>query len=249
MMPGKDAAAPRVAREAHNQLQRAYCEDAISDTIRPRESRHITRQLEQVMRVAAVSAEDRVLEVGCGMGRFTLRLAARGVRIEGLDLSPVLLDRFRALNAGRFEIPLHCADLVTPPPHLLDQFDLVVGFFVLHHVKDVGEAVGAMSRMLKPGGRLVLLDANGYNPLFYVQVLGTPGMTWEGDKGITRMRPGFVFRALERVGMGRFKLTRFGAFPAFVADRTWGARMDAALDRIPLPGMCRAFQIFLAHRV
>lgn len=249
MLPGEGAGRPHIGREAHNRLQRAYCEDAISDTILPRDSRHITRQLDQVMRLAAISAEDRVLEVGCGMGRFTLRLAARGVRIEGLDLSPVLLDRFRALNAGQFEIPLHCADVVTPPPHLLNRFDLVVGFFVLHHVKDVGEAVGAMSRMLKPGGRLVLLDANGYNPLFYVQVLCTPGMTWEGDKGMTRMRPGLVFRALEQVGMDRFGLTRFGVFPAFVTDRKWGARMDAVLDRIPLPSMCRAFQIFLAHRL
>jgi SAM-dependent methyltransferase len=247
-MPGKDAGLPRTGREAHNLLQRAYCEDAISGTIVPRDSRHITRQLDQVMRVAGVSAEDRVLEVGCGMGRFTLRLAERGVRIEGLDLSPVLLDRFRALNAGQFEIPLHCADVVAPPARLLNRFDLVVGFFVLHHVKDVGEAVGAMSRMLKPGGRLVLLDANGYNPLFYLQVLSTPGMTWEGDKGMTRMRPGLVFRALERAGMDRFGLTRFGVFPAVVSDRKWGAWMDAALDRVPLPSPCRAFQIFLAHR-
>jgi SAM-dependent methyltransferase len=248
-MPEKGAEVPRIVREAHNRRQRAYCENAIADTILPRESRHLTRQLNQVMRVAGISPDDRVLEVGCGMGRFTLRLAARDVRIEGLDLSPVLLDRFRALNAGQFDIPLHCADVMTPPSHLLNRFDLVVGFFVIHHVQDVGKAVGAMSRMLKPGGRLVLLDANGYNPLFYVQLLGTPGMTWEGDKGMARMRPGLVFRALEQVGLDRFGLTRFGVFPAFVTDREWGARLDAALDRIRLPGMCRAFQIFLAHRV
>jgi SAM-dependent methyltransferase len=248
MMPGTDPAIPSSGREAHNRLQRAYCEDAISATILPRDSRHIMRQLDQVMRVAGARAGDRVLEVGCGMGRFTLRLAARGVRIEGLDLSPILLDRLRVNNAGRFEIPLHCSDVVTPPPDLLDRFDLIVGFFVLHHVKDVGEAVAAMSRMLRPGGRLVLLDANGYNPLFYLQILTTPGMTWQGDKGMAQMRPGVVFRALEQTGMTRFGLTRFGVFPAFVVDRRWGARMDAALDRVPLPGMFRAFQIFLAHR-
>lgn len=236
------------AGETHNRRQRAYCENAISDSIRPRDSRHISRQLECVMRVAAIAAGERVLEVGCGMGRFTMRMAARGVHIEGLDLSPVLLDRFRALNAGRFAIPLHCGDVVAPPSDLLNRFDVVVGFFVLHHVKDVGEAVGAMARMLKPGGRLVLLDANGYNPLFYVQVLGTPGMTWAGDKGMTRMRPGLVSRALAQAGMGQFELTRFGVFPAIVGDRAWGARLDTALDRVPLPAMCRAFQIFRAVR-
>jgi SAM-dependent methyltransferase len=234
--------------ESHNRLQRAYCENAISETIRPRESRHVARQLDQVLRVARIAPDDRVLEAGCGMGRFTMRLAARGVRVEGLDLSPVLLDRFRALNAGRFDIPLHCGDVAAPPPQLLNRFDVVVGFFVLHHVQDVGDAVAAMSRMLKPGGRLVLLDANGYNPLFYAQILTTPGMTWEGDKGMARMRPGIVARAMGRAGLARFELARFGVFPAFVNDRAWGARLDAALDRIPLPTICRAFQIFLAHR-
>ena len=234
--------------ETHNRLQRAYCEHAISDTIRPRESRHVTRQLDRVMRVAPIAPDDRVLEVGCGMGRFTMRMAARGARVEGLDLSPVLLDRFRALNAGQFDIPLHCADVMAPPPHLLNRFDVVVGCFVLHHVQDVAEAVEGMSRMLKSGGRLVLLEANAYTPLFYLQILTTPGMTWAGDKGMTRMRPGLVSRAMARAGMTRFGLTRFGVFPAAVNDRAWGTRLDAALDRVPLPAVCRAFQIFVAHR-
>ena len=70
------------------------------------------RQLDETLRFASVTAADRVLEIGCGMGRGTLLLAERGVRVEGLDLSQALLDRLRAYNRGRFHIPIHCADVL-----------------------------------------------------------------------------------------------------------------------------------------
>ena len=115
--------------DAHNRFQRDYCENAISRTIVPRQSRHLRRQLDETMRVAGISSADRVLEVGCGMGRFTLMLAERGVHVEGLDLSPGLLDRLRAYGGERFDIPLHCADALEPPAALRDAFDVVAGVF------------------------------------------------------------------------------------------------------------------------
>lgn len=246
--PTPGMAAPHDDSETHNRLQRAYCEEAISRTIVPRESRHVRRQLAEVTRVAALTSTDRVLEVGCGMGRFALMLAGRGIHVEGLDQSPVLLDRCRAYNSGRYDIPLHCSDALAPPAALHDSFDVVLGFFVLHHLPDVDKAIAAMSRLLKPGGRLVLLDANGYNPLFYLQILLMRGMTWQGDKGMARMRPGVVFAAMRNAGLSDLAVERFGFLPAFVVDRAWGARLDLALEHMPSPDVLRAFQIFSARR-
>ncbi|MEP7305826.1 MAG: class I SAM-dependent methyltransferase [Acidobacteriota bacterium] len=234
--------------EANNRFQIDYCEHAISRTILPRKSRHLTRQLFEMMRAASITRADRVLEVGCGMGRFTLLLAERGVQVEGLDLSPGLLDRLRAHGGLQVGIPLHCADALEPPASLHDSYDVVLGFFVLHHLRDMTDAIAAMSQMLKPGGRLVLLDANGWNPLFYLQMLMTPGMTWQGDKGMTRMRPGVVFGAMRNAGLVRPALSRFGFLPAFVVDRPWGSRLDLAMERLALPDVCHAFQIFSAER-
>jgi len=235
--------------DVHNRFQRDYCENAISRTIVPRDSRHLRRQLDETMRVAGVSSADRVLEVGCGMGRFTVMLAERGVQVEGLDLSPGLLRRLRANGGARFDIPLYCADALEPPPALSGSFDVVLGFFVLHHLKDLHAAVAAMSRMLKPGGRLVLLDANGWNPLFYLQMLMVPGMTWRGDKGMAQMRPSVVFGAMRNAGLGRLALSRFGFLPSFVVDRRWGSRLDLAMERLPLPDVFHAFQIFSAEQL
>lgn len=234
--------------DVHNRLQRAYCEDFVARTIVPRESRHLKQLLDEVVRVAGLVPEDRVLEVGCGMGRFTLQLAERGVRVEGLDLSPVLLDRFRGFEGSRFDIPLHSGDILNPPGELDGRFDVVLGFFVLHHLMDLDGAIAAMSRMLTPRGRMVFLDVNAYNPLFYLQILMTPGMTWQGDKGMLHMRPSVIFRAMRNAGLARPAVTRFGVFPSFVVDRPWGARLAVLTERLLPWNVCRAFQVFRAER-
>jgi SAM-dependent methyltransferase len=104
-----------------------------------------------------------VLDVGCGVGRWSRRLAARGARVTGVDLSPTMIAeaRRRAADEGlaawcRFE----SQDLSQ-----LDagsKFDLVLGVTVLQHILDpaaLASAVMRMSEHLKPGGRMVLLEA------------------------------------------------------------------------------------------
>lgn len=230
--------------DEHNRFQRLYFERTVKRTMVPADSRYIRRHVEEVMRFAGLSSGDRVLEVGCGMGRYTLMLAQRGVPVEGMDLSLVLLERLRTYAGGRFDIPLHCADIQNPPPELHRSFDVVLGFFVLHHLKDLESSFRAMARLLKPGGRMIFLEPNAYNPLFYIQILITPGMSWQGDQGIVRMRPKLVFGAMQRAGLDRLTLVRFGFFPPFLVNRPWGCRLEAALERVPVWRPLLPFQLF-----
>jgi 2-polyprenyl-3-methyl-5-hydroxy-6-metoxy-1,4-benzoquinol methylase len=105
----------------------------------------------------------RVLDVGCGVGRWSRRLARRGARVTGIDLSPTMISeaRRRAASEGiagrcRFETQdLSALDAG-------DTFDLIVGVTVLQHILDRGalrEAVRRMKEHLAPGGRMVLLEA------------------------------------------------------------------------------------------
>src|SRR3972149_91935 len=189
--------------EEHNRRQRRYFEGALKPTMVPRDSRYLRRHAEEALRFANIRPGERVLEVGCGMGRYTLILAGQNIRVEGLDLSPVLLDRLRAYNRGRFEIPLYCADVKNFPRELEGSFDAVLGFFVLHHIKDLDNSFRAIARLLKPEGRMVFVEPNAYNPLFYLQIFFSPGMSWEGDSGVSRMRPGVVFPAMGMPGRSR----------------------------------------------
>lgn len=234
---------PTVIKE-HNLRQRSYFERSVKRNMIPTDSPYLRRHVEELLRFGGISPGERALEVGCGMGRYTLLLAQWGVQVEGPDLSPVLLERLRAYNAGRFDIPLHCVDLHDPPSALHGRYDSVLGFFTLHHIKDLEQCFQGVARLLKPRGRAIFLEPNPFNPLYYLQILITPGMTWEGDGGIVRMRREPVVQAMERAGFTRCAMTRFGFFPPFLANRPVWAAWEKWVERIPFLYPLLPFQLF-----
>ncbi len=173
----------------HNRRQREYFERTLKATMLPRDTPYIRRHVDEMLRRVAPRPGERVLEVGCGMGRHALLMAARGIRLEGLELSPVLLDQFRTANDGRYDIPLYCADVLHPPQPLEGQFDVVVGFFMLHHLPDLAAGMRAIARLMKPRGRAAFIEPNPLNPFYYLQILFTPNMRWREERGILQMRP------------------------------------------------------------
>jgi SAM-dependent methyltransferase len=231
------------ARTEHNRAQLRYYEQDKPGMV-PTGSPYLRRHVDALAGFAGLEPGQRVLEVGCGMGRYTLLLAERGLAVEGLDLSPVLLERLRTFAGERFELPLHVADVVEPPAALLGSFDAVVGFFALHHIHDLGLSLRSMSRLLVPGGRIAFLEPNPYNPLYYVQMAVKPEMTWEGDRGMLRMRPGVILPALEAAGLADLAHRRFGFFPPFLANSRGGPRAEAVLERVRVLEPALPFQLF-----
>lgn len=106
---------------------------------------------------ACQQARGNTLEVGVGTGR-NLPHYATDVDLTGIDLSPSMLDRARAraLSSGR-AIDLRVADAQQLPfPDA--SFDTVIATLTLCSIPDDVTAVAEMARVLRPGGRLILLD-------------------------------------------------------------------------------------------
>jgi len=209
----------------------------------PRDSRYLNRHVDELLQAGRIGPGDKVLEVGCGMGRYTLLLAERGIRVEGLDISPVLLDRLAELDGDRHRIPLHCADVLDPPTDLLGAFDAVVGLFALHHVHDIPRSLASVARLLRPGGRVAFCEPNPYNPLYYVQMATRPGMSWEGDGGIVKIRRRPILQALTFAGFSELFWKRFGFFPPFFTDSPVSG-LERPLEAFPLWRAALPFQIF-----
>jgi SAM-dependent methyltransferase len=102
-----------------------------------------------------VGSATRVLDVGCGVGRWSRLLAARGAQVTGVDLSPTMIaeSQRRAAAAG---LTNRCRFVVQDTAHLqLDQrFDLVLGVTVLQHILDAAALRSALQSI-----RIVLLEA------------------------------------------------------------------------------------------
>jgi SAM-dependent methyltransferase len=232
--------------EAHNKLQQEYFGHRIKRTMLPERTPYVVRQVEEVLRFGDLRPGETILDVGCGMGRHAFLLRERGLRVEGLELSPFLVDRMRDFDGGRYGIPVHCGDIHSCPPELHGRYDALVGFFVLHHIADLRQAFRSVASLLKPGGRAVFLEPNPLNPLYYIQILITPGMSWAGERGMLRMRPRLVAQAMEQSGLRLAALDRYGFFPPFLANRPWGAALDRTLEKVPFLRPFLPFQLFRA---
>ncbi|MGC8916475.1 MAG: class I SAM-dependent methyltransferase [Thermoanaerobaculum sp.] len=232
----------------YNRLQREYFGQRIKKTMLPVRTPYVQRQVTEVVRVGCLRPGEKVLDVGCGMGRHAFLLAEKGLNVEGLELSPFLAEKMREFDRGKYRIPVHCADLHDPPRELEGRYDAVVGFFVLHHLASLQRAFSGVKRLLKAGGRAVFLEPNPANPLYYLQVLLTPGMRWAAEKGIRNMRGSALWREAKAAGMRLEKLERYGFFPPFVANRWWGGIMDRKLERVRILHPILPFQLFFFVR-
>lgn len=98
----------------------------------------------------------RVLDVGCGDGRFLLSLARRGLRVVGVDASAPML-RAAAEHARAEALPLRLVRAEAGALPFADRaFDAVAAVTVLCFTADSATALREMARLLKRGGRLVI---------------------------------------------------------------------------------------------
>ncbi|HSX26443.1 MAG TPA: glycosyltransferase [Chlamydiales bacterium] len=235
----------------HTERQKEYYSKVNHSTIFPKNyPRYIQRHLKEALQYVPLIPQQRILEVGCGAGRFTLPLERREIlvqkqlQIEALDISPDLIKALRANTS----IPLHCADLTHSPSQLHGKFDVVIGFFVLHHLPDMDRAFQAISTLLKPGGKVLFVEPNPYNPLYYVQIICHPKMRWKNERYILSMRKAPIASAMQKAGLTHFAMHRYGFFPPFLSEPSFGAKLENILEKIPLCKPILPFQVFFAQK-
>ena len=121
--------------------------------------------------VAAVApAGARILEIGCGPGRLSVRLARdHGFDVTGLDLDPAMIERARANAAeatGEVRRPSFLVGDVASMSFPDRSFDLVVSTLSMHHWADPDAGLSEIARVLRPNGRALLWDfRRGFIPL------------------------------------------------------------------------------------
>ena len=100
----------------------------------------------------------RLLEIGCGMGFDLAEWSKRGLLVTGIDLAPNAIQMAKKYFAYQgLAVDLRVGNaLQLGFPN--DSFDIVYSKGVLHHVPDIRQAINEIRRVLKPGGKALLLN-------------------------------------------------------------------------------------------
>jgi ubiquinone/menaquinone biosynthesis C-methylase UbiE len=112
--------------------------------------------------LAAVGAEDDVVDIGCGSGAAVRRAAHRGVAsVVGIDPAPVMLRVARLLTPAsrRDTSAVRYVDGAAEALPLADGSATVVwALATVHHWRDLGAALGEVRRVLRPAGRFLAVE-------------------------------------------------------------------------------------------
>ena len=108
------------------------------------------------------------LDAGCGTGFLSFELAARGHRVTGVDFAPAMLAEARRKAAERsVSVRFEKAD-AEQLPFPSHSFDLAISRHVLWTLPHPEAAIDEWIRLLRPGGRLVVVDGQ-FDPGFLVE--------------------------------------------------------------------------------
>lgn len=114
----------------------------------------------ELLLYALPPAPARVADLGCGTGSVTVVLAVEGYEVHGVDLSAKMVAAARAkLAKAGVNAPVRQGDAAAPPLEPAS-YDVVFARHVLWALPDPDDAIGRWTRLLRPGGRLVLVEGH-----------------------------------------------------------------------------------------
>jgi arsenite methyltransferase len=116
----------------------------------------VVAQRREVRRLLALQPGERVVDIGAGPGFLAAEMAAEGARVVAVDPSASMRELARARGV-EMEILDGSAETLPLPD---DTLDAAVATQVLEYVPDVAGALAEIRRVLRPGGRVLVLDTD-----------------------------------------------------------------------------------------
>lgn len=241
------APAMRLSDERQQARQRAHFDDFADDYAAEAAAFdvHSESLFQCFVAFADPPPKGRLLEMGAGVGRYTIPLLRLGYAVDAVDLSPVALDRLSARARaegldGRLSTMVGDAARL----HIEPVYDVVYSIHLLHHVPDPVRMLAAMRGATRPGGTVACLEPNPVNPAWYPYITFNPLRSWAVEYRMLREFPWQLSRTYRQAGFARIERRFYGIVPIPLVNRFPRLlHAETALNRLPALRFAGAVQI------
>lgn len=183
---------------------------------------------------AQLDGVNKVLEFGCGTGKFTILLSAIAKQVIATDISPrmvslaqekVKLDNIQFQVADTENLPFHDGE-----------FDAVVGVNTLSYCTNKRRAIQDLRRVLKKGGSLIIIDMNYLCPLYHAKGLFNPRRYFLFFMDLIKSNRWFLTSLLKEEGFSVDEKFEFLWIPhsSSISTLRWMRPIDRVLSKTPI---------------
>ena len=211
-------------------------------------SYYVNNLIEKLICYGDLKKSHKILEIGCGKGRFSFPLLKKGYNLTCIDSSENLLDEFKKNILSDMQVDIIKGDFNNLAKRMKNKFDRIIGLYVLHHLEDSETSFRNMRIMLKKEGRIVFSENNPYNVMYYIQMAIVKDITWEGEKGILNMRKSIIYPLLEFLKFKDIKIERYGFFPPQIVNTKFGQGLEKKFEKIKLFYPFLPFQVIMGTK-
>jgi ubiquinone/menaquinone biosynthesis C-methylase UbiE len=161
---------------------------------------NLLTNLEFLAQIDLLRPEDRILEIGCGIGTIVHELSKKGHNIIGIDISSEAIE-YGKKKYGDIHLEVQAAEIL---PYENESFDVVLSFDLFEHIAEIDKHISEVRRVLHPGGYYLFQTPNRYSNIIY-ETLWTKSLQWR------RYHP-----SLHSPGQLRRRMARHGFETRFV---------------------------------
>lgn len=134
---------------------------------------NLQTNLEFLDQTGILKTEDKILEIGCGIGTIVSELTGRGHDIFGTDISNRAID-YGLKKYVDIRLEVQAAEVL---PYDNESFDVVLSFDLLEHIAKVDRHISEVSRVLRQGGYYLLQTPNKYSNIAF-ETLSKKSLQW-----------------------------------------------------------------------
>lgn len=206
-------------------------------------------ELQTVLNALGNIKDKKILDLGCGIGRYSLRIGNYANEVVGVDISEICLEVAKRVAEYHKINSFVPKTLDFSKSNYEDYFDCVLAVNMLHHSDNLKLILKKIKNSLKKDGKLVIFEINPFCPFFIPFHLYIGHFRSHFHRNYFMVNAFSLKRYLEESNFTIIKITKYAMLPTFLYNYSiYFKSVNEFLNRIPLINMFNAFNIIECNK-